>query len=136
MQSRRWTARATILGAVVAAFAAFGASSAFAVGSPTVTTIGSSANPSPACGTVTLTATVHGVLLPPLGFVQFFDGVSTLGGLQTLGIDGGFLGLPTSHSSASIAAALSVGPHLISAVYAGTDIPSTGTLLQVVSGAT
>lgn len=113
---------------------------AHAVGSPTVTTLKSSLNPSPACATVTFTATVFGTLLPPLGGVQFFDGASTLGGIQFLTPDfDTFLGahiIPTNHSSATVEVALSGGAHAITVVYAGTDVPSSaGPLAQNVTSA-
>jgi hypothetical protein len=136
MKANSWATRAAILGLVLLAFGAISASPAFAIASPTDTTLESSQNPSPACGTVTFKATVHGLLLPPLGFVQFFDGASTLGGIQAISIDGGFLGLPTSHSSASISVALSGGVHFISVGYAGTDLPSGDSLVQNVTAAT
>lgn len=135
----------TIILALACCLAAFNAAPAFAVGSPTVTTIGSSQNPAPACSSVTFTATVHGALWPdsPLGFVQFFDGVSTLGAPQVISYDFdpdpifGTHTIPTNHSSASISVVLSGGSHSITAVYAGTDVPSTGgPLVQTITAAT
>ena len=142
MKAKGWATHVAILGLVLIAFAAIAASPAFAVGSPTVTTLESSQNPSPACGTVTFTATVHGAPWPdsPLGGVQFFDGASTLGGIQLITWDfGSFLGfpVPTNHSSGSISLQLSGGTHVITVVYAGTDLPSTGgPLVQSVTAAT
>ena len=76
MKARSLATRVALLGSVLIGFGAFAASPALAIGSPTVTTLESSQDPSPACGTVTLTATVFGAIWPdsPLGFVQFFDG--------------------------------------------------------------
>jgi hypothetical protein len=142
MKTKGWATRVAILGLALIAFAAIAASPAFAVGSPTVTTLDSSQNPSAACGTVTFKATVHGAPWPdsPLGGVQFFDGASTLGGIQLITWDfGSFLGLPvpTNHSSGSISVQLSGGTHVITVVYAGTDLPSTGgPLVQNVTAAT
>jgi hypothetical protein len=115
------------------------ASSALAVGSPTTSSISSSKNPSNAGDNVTFSVTVKGALPPPLGFVQFFDGASPLGGPQALSPD--FSGtcpfcLPTNHSSASVSTSgLSVGTHTISVAYAGTDVPSGDSLQQKVNGA-
>ena len=145
MRGRGWAARVAILGSVVAAFGALAASPAFGAGSPTVTTLASSQNPSPACTSVRFTATVHGAFFPdsPLGFVQFFDGASTLGTPQLITFDFdpdpifGTHTIPTNHSSASISVSLSGGTHVITAVYAGADFPSTGgPLVQTVTAAT
>ena len=128
---------------VLVGFGAIAASPAFAIGSPTITTLDSSQNPSAACGQVTFTATVFGALFPdsPIGGVQFFDGASTLGGIQAISFDfDTFLGahvVPTNHSSGSITVQLSGGTHIISVVYAGLDFPSRGgPLTQNVTAAT
>ena len=143
MKSRRWATRVAILGLVSIVIGALAPTPAYALGSPTVTTLESSQNPSPACGTVTFKATVHGVFPPPLGGVQFFDGTSALGGIQIITPDFdpdpifGTHIIPTNHSSATISVPLSGGSHLITVVYAGTDVPSTGgPLLQNVTAAT
>ena len=142
MKVKSWATRVAILGLVLVGFCAVAASPAFAVGSPTVTTLESSQNPSAACGSVTFTATVHGLPWPdsPLGGVQFFDGASTLGGIQLISWDfGSFLGVPvpTDHSSGSITVQLSGGTHIITVLYGGTDLPSTGgPLVQTVTAAT
>ena len=44
-----------------------------------LTDIGSSRNPAPACTGVTFSATVYGIIPPPLGGVIFFDGGVALG---------------------------------------------------------
>jgi hypothetical protein len=131
------------LGVVSIAFGALASSPALALGSPTVTTLTSSQNPSAGCGTVTFTATVYGAIFPdsPIGAVQFFDGASTLGGITPITFDfDTFLGahvVPTNHSSASISVQLSGGTHAISVVYAGLDVPSSaGPLVQSVNAAT
>jgi large repetitive protein len=127
---------------VLVGFGAIAASPAFAIGSPTITTLDSSQNPSAACGSVTFKATVFGALFPdsPIGAVQFFDGSSTLGGIQPISFDfDTFLGahvVPTNHSSGSITVQLSGGTHLITVVYAGLDFPSHGgPLVQNVTAA-
>src|SRR5664279_4707513 len=113
---RWWTTRAAILGLTLFAFAAVPAP-ARAIGSPTVTTLESSQNPSPACGLVTFKATVFGALFPdsPEGGVQFLDGGSTLGNIQIITPDfDTVLGahvVPTDHSSATITVRLSGGTH-------------------------
>ncbi|MGZ4407599.1 MAG: Ig-like domain-containing protein [Gaiellaceae bacterium] len=142
MKVKSWATRVAILGLVLVGCCAVAASPAFAVGSPTVTTLESSQNPSAACGSVTFTATVHGLPWPasPLGGVQFFDGASTLGGIQLISWDfGSFFGVPvpTDHSSGSIKVQLSGGTHIITVLYGGTDLPSTGgPLVQNVTAAT
>ena len=143
MKARSWTTRVAILGLVLVAFGAIASAPAFALGSPTVTTLNSPQNPSAACATVTFKATVHGLLWPasPLGVVQFFDGGSPLGGLQAITWDfGSFLGLPTptNHSSATISVPLSGGTHAITVGYVfGTDVPSVSDqLVQTVTAAT
>lgn len=116
---------------------------AHAVGSATVTTLSSSQNPSPACGNVTFTATVFGLLFPasPLGGVQFMDGGSALGAIQVITPDfDTVLGahvVPTNHSSAKLTVTLSGGTHAITVFYAGTDLPShSGPLFQNTTAAT
>ena len=142
MKARSWATRVAILGLVLIGFGVVSSAPAFAVGSPTITSLDSSQNPSPACGAVTFTATVHGLPWPdsPLGLVQFFDGGSTLGGVQVITWDfGSFLGVPTptNHSSASISVPLSGGTHVITVGYFGTDAPSTGgPLVETVTAAT
>jgi len=143
MKARNLATRVALLGSVLIAFGALAASPALAVASPTVTTLESSQNPSPACGTVTFKATVFGAIWPdsPLGGVQFFDGGSTLGSPQIITWDfDTFLGqhvVPTDHSSASITVPLSGGTHIITVEYAGIDLPSAGgPLTQTVTAAT
>jgi large repetitive protein len=145
MKLTRWSA--LVAAAVLLPLATAGLTStpAYAVGFPTTTTIGSSANPSAACGSVTFTATVHGALFPdsPEGLVQFFDGDSLLGGPQVITPDFdpdpifGTHTIPTNHSSASITVSLSGGSHTITAGYVlGTDVPSVGgPLFQEVTAA-
>jgi hypothetical protein len=140
MKVKIWATRVALLAFALVAFSAVPAP-VLAVGTPTHTTIDSSQNPSPACTSVTFTATVHAVLLSPLGLVQFFDGASTMGGPQVLTPDfDDFLGepiIPTNHSSASVSRTLSGGTHIITAVYVGTDAPSTGgPLSQSITAAT
>jgi hypothetical protein len=119
---------------------------AAALGSPTVTTLDSSQNPSTACGSVTFTATVHGALFPdnPEGFVQFADGASNLGAPQLITPDFnddpvfGTHTIPTNHSSATLTVSLSGGTHIITVAYLGpSDLPSPGgPLTQTVNAAT
>lgn len=139
---RSWATRVAILGLMLFAFAAI-PPSARAVGSLTHTTLESSQNPSPACGSVTFKATVFGLLFPdsPEGGVQFLDGGSTLGNIQIITPDfDTILGehvVPTNHSSATITVPLSGGSHVITVAYAGTDVPSIGgPLVQNVTAAT
>jgi hypothetical protein len=143
MKARNLATRVAVFGSVLIGFGALAASPALAVASPTVTTLESSQNPSPACGTVTFKATVFGAVWPdsPLGGVQFFDGGSTLGSPQIITWDfDTFLGahvVPTDHSSASITVPLSGGTHIITVQYAGLDLPSAGgPLTQTVTAAT
>jgi hypothetical protein len=143
MKARSLATRVALLGSVLIGFGALAASPALAIGSPTVTTLESSQNPSPACGTVNFKATVFGAVWPdsPLGVVQFFDGASTLGSPQIITWDfDTFLGehvVPTNHSSASITVPLSGGTHIITVQYVGIDVPSTGgPLTQTVTAAT
>ncbi len=132
MKLKRWSVLAALTLVVPLAAAGLIAQPAAAAGFPTTTTIGSSANPSAACGSVTLTATVHGALFPdsPEGLVQFFDGASLLGGPQLITPDFdpdpifGTHTIPTNHSSATLSVSLSGGTHVITAAYAGTDVPS------------
>jgi hypothetical protein len=142
MKARNWATRVAIFGLAMIG-GAVATSSALAIGSPTVTSLESSQNPSPACGTVTFKATVFGNVFPdsPIGAVQFFDGASTLGGIQPITFDfDTFLGahiVPTNHSSGSISVQLSGGTHIITVVYAGLDFPSSaGPLVQNVTAAT
>jgi hypothetical protein len=137
-----WATRVAILGLALFAFAAI-PTPARAIGSPTVTTLESSQNPSPASGQVTFKATVFGALWPdsPVGGVQFFDGGSPLGNIQIVTWDfDTFLGkhvIPTNHSSATITVSLSGGSHVITVAYAGLDAPSSGgPLVQNVTAAT
>ena len=143
MRSHRWVVRVSIAVAFALLTVGLTATPAAAVGSPTVTTLSSSQNPSPACGTVTFTATVYGAIWPdsPLGGVQFLDGTNALGGIQIITWDfDTFLGahvVPTNHSSATITVPLSGGTHNITVAYGGTDLPSTGgPLVQNVTAAT
>ena len=133
----------SIVSVAVLLIGSLSAAPASAVGFPTVTTLDASPNPSPACGLVTITATVHGAIFPdsPNGLVQFFDGASLLGGLQLITPDFTYvLGVkvgPTDHSSAFIQVPLSGGTHVITAGYAGTDVPSLSSpLIQNVTAAT
>lgn len=136
VRTRPWANRLAAAGVTTIVIAglmsAVSAPPAYALGSPTITTVSSSQNPSAACGNVTFTATVYGALFPdsPLGGVQFFDGASTLGSLQVITPDfDTFLGahvVPTNHSSATVTASLSGGSHSITVQYAGTDVPSHG----------
>ncbi len=102
--------------------------------------LGSSRNPSPACSSVTFTATVFGIIPPPFGLVTFFDGLTALGlpeGLvpdthDVLGVP-----LPTNHSSASISTSLGAGTHIITFGYAATEVGVgvSGPLVQEVTAA-
>ena len=143
MRSHHLAVRLAVLGATVVAVGVVAAPAlAFGI---TATSVGSSQNPSAACGNVTFTATVTGFFPPPLGFVQFFDGGSTLGGLQTLTPDfdavplTGLKIVPTNHSSTTITRALAGGSHVITAFYPGGfgDAFSTSPpLIQQVNAAT
>jgi Bacterial Ig-like domain (group 3) len=145
MNVKRWIAMAAAVALVPLAGVVSSAQPALAVGTPTVTTVSSPTNPSTACGSVTFTATVHGAFFPdsPEGFVQFFDGASLLGGPQLITPDFdedpifGTHTIPTNHSSANISVSLSGGSHVITAAYAGTDVPSlSDPLVQTVTAAT
>ena len=132
MKIRSWATGVAIVGSMLITSGVISSPPASAVASPTITTLASSQNPSPACRTVTFTATVHGLFPPPLGVVQFFDGAGLIGGPQLLTPDfdpDPILGthiVPTNHSSASVSASLSGGTHIITAGYVGTDVPSSG----------
>ena len=92
----------------------------------TTTTLASSANPSVSGQNVTFTATVTGVLGPPIGNVTFMDGATPLG---TVALNGAGV--------ATLAVAnLTVASHSIQASYAGTaDFlgSSSNTISQVVN---
>jgi len=140
MKVKIWATRVALLAFALLAFGAIPAP-VLAVGTPTHTDLASSQNPSSACTSVTFTATVHALLLSPLGLVQFFDGASTMGSPQVLTPDfDDFLGepiVPTDHSSASISRVLSGGTHIITVGYVGTDAPSVGgPLSQSITAAT
>ena len=147
MNMKRRIAMVAVLAVVVPLLGVVSAAEpALAEGFPTVTTVSSSANPSTACSSVTLNATVFGAFFPdsPEGLVQFFDGVSLLRAPQLITPDFdpdpifGTHTIPTNHSSASISISLSGGTHFITARYLGpTDVPSTsGPLVQTVTAAT
>jgi hypothetical protein len=76
---------------------------------PTATALTTSVNPSPFGSSLTLTATVTAAQGTPAGNVTFFDGATNLG---TVALSGG--GVATLNTSA-----LSVGPHSLTASYAG-----------------
>ena len=87
-----------------------------------LTDIGSSRNPAPACTGVTFSATVYGIIPPPLGGVIFFDGGVALGA-EVLSPDFDHeLGVPvpTNHSSATISTTLGTGTHIITFAYDST----------------
>ncbi len=91
----------------------------------TITTVGSSLNPSTLGQSVTFTATVSGS--SPTGSIQFLDGST---GLGTVSLTGGVANLALS--------TLSVGTHSITAAYSGDSANSKSTsaiLSQVVSPA-
>jgi hypothetical protein len=145
MKSRRWATRVAILALVPIVAGVLASPPAYAVGLPTVTTVESIPNPSPACTSVALTGVVHGgpFLASPEGLVQFADGGSLLGGPHFISPDFdkdpifGTHTIPTNHSSATISVPLSGGTHLITVSYlGGTDFPSVGTLVQNVTAAT
>jgi hypothetical protein len=84
-----------------------------------LTDLGSSQNPSSACTTVTFTATVYGIIPPPLGGVIFLDGARVLGA-EPLSPDWGDeygIPVPTNHSSATLSTALGAGTHIITFAY-------------------
>ena len=146
MNMRRWIAMVAVLTVVPVVGVVSAAEPALAEGFPTVTTVSSSANPSTACSSVTLNATVFGAFFPdsPEGLVQFFDGASLLRAPQLITPDFdpdpvfGTHTIATNHSSANISISLSGGTHVITARYLGpTDVPSTsGPLVQTVTAAT
>ena len=108
---------------------------AYALGITTMT-VSSSPNPT-ACAPVTLTAVVQGELIGPIGGVQFLDGATLLGGPILITPDGGFAGLPTSHSTATKSVTLSPGSHTIFALFVGPpDTPSHGSASLNVGAAT
>ncbi len=111
--ARFWAARFVVGGFVLLLFAAI--PPRVAASSP-LTDLGSSQNPSSACTTVTFTATVYGIIPPPLGGVIFFDGVHALGA-EALSPDLGDFDLPTNHSSATISTVLGAGTHFITFAY-------------------
>ncbi len=93
----------------------------------TVTTLGSSLNPSQAGQEVTFIVTVSGPtgIAPPTGSVQFLDGGAVLG---TASLSGTVATFKTS--------ALAVGPHSITATYLGADgyaTSTSNTVLQTVT---
>jgi hypothetical protein len=97
---------------------------------PSVTTVGSSANPALAGSAVTFTATVSGSGGVPTGTVAFLDGSSSLG---TGTLNGA--GVATL-STATLSAAAS--PHAITAVYGGSTTFATSTsavLSQIITNA-
>ena len=93
----------------------------------TSTSIASSANPATAGQSITFTATVTGAVSgSPTGTVTFNDGANSLGVATLTG------------NQATLAAALSAGPHAITTTYSGdsTFLPSTSpTLMQTVNAA-
>jgi uncharacterized delta-60 repeat protein len=104
----------------------------FLNGSPTTTTLASSANPSVYGQSVTFTATVSTTgTVSPTGTVQFLDG-STLLGTGTLSTANGI----TTATFATTT--LAVGTHSLSAVYGGdgNDMGSTSAVLSQVVNAT
>jgi hypothetical protein len=85
---------------------------------PSSTLLNAAPNPAFAGQSVTLTATVTGPALTPVGAVTFYDGPTLLGN-RMLDI--------TGHASLSVTT-LSVGPHTLTAAYAGSSFayfPST-----------
>ncbi|HYC89061.1 MAG TPA: M36 family metallopeptidase [Thermoanaerobaculia bacterium] len=76
---------------------------------PTATALTTSANPSPFGSALTLTATVTAAQGTPSGNVTFFDGATNLG---TVALNG-------SGVATLITSALTVGPHSLTASYAG-----------------
>jgi hypothetical protein len=86
-----------------------------------VTTMGSSRDPSPLGRPVTFTATVAGA--SPTGSVDFMDGASSIGGCGAQPVTGGTATCTTS--------GLAVGPHSVTAVYGGdsANIGSASTVL-------
>lgn len=104
----------------------------------TTTSVESSNNPSSVGQSVTFSATVQAVTIPPpLGFATFFDGSSVLGVAVLVPQFGTFCGcVPTAHSIARLSTAdLAQGTHTIRAVYLGDvdDVGSTGSMTQTVT---
>ena len=98
------------------------------VAAPTITTLGSSANPSVLGTAVTFTATVSGAIGVPTGTVSFLDGATTIAG-ATL----------TDGAAAVSVTQLGAGPHSITAVYDGDPTFASSTsaaLTQNVTGGT
>ncbi len=97
----------------------FAAIPARVAASSPLTDLGSSQNPSSACTSVTFTATVYGIIPPPLGGVVFFDGTHALGA-EALSPDWGDeygVPVPTNHSSATLSTVLGAGAHNITFAY-------------------
>lgn len=83
------------------------------------TDIGSSQNPAPACTNVTFSATVYGIIPPPVGTVAFLDGADLLG-VEVLSpdFDHDFgVPVPTNYSSATVSKTLTGGTHHITFAY-------------------
>jgi beta-lactam-binding protein with PASTA domain len=94
----------------------------FATGGPTRTTLAASSNPSTLGQSVTFTATVTGS--NPTGTVQYMDGSNSLA--APVGLSGGAATLTIS--------ILSVGTHLITAIYSGdsSNAPSASPIVNEV----
>jgi len=100
-------------------------------GSPTTTTLTSSANPSNPGANVTLTGSVIGT--SPTGTVNFLDGLSSIGACSAIALSGS----GNTRTAACSTTTLTVGTHNITAVYSGdgTNAGSTSSgLSQVVNG--
>jgi filamentous hemagglutinin family protein len=93
------------------------------------TTVTSSANPSVAGVTITLTATVTGIA--PTGTVLFADGATTITGCAAVALTGA----GNTRTAACMTSALAQGSHTINATYSGDagNAPSSGALTQVVT---
>ncbi len=142
-QRGRWTARTIVFCTVLIAAGAMAAMPASAAGFPTSTSLEGLPNPSPACGAVTIKATVSGALFPasPYGIVELLDNGAPLGTvILTPDFDPdpifGTHVIPTRHQSGKITVRLSQGEHLITGSYVGTDVPSSGSYVQHVTAAT
>jgi hypothetical protein len=139
MKLGSWAARISVVATV--ALLAGGLTALPAAADGALPSVSSSQNPSNACGSVTFTATVHGI--PTIGGAVFFDGLSPIGAAPiTPDFDPdpitGIHDIPTDHSSGSISVSLPGGTHVITAAvgtlsnFGGLSDP----LVQTVNAAT
>ena len=94
----------------------------------TTTALASSANPSATGGSVTLTATVTGVV--PTGAVNFKDGGTSIAGCSAVNVTGS----GNARTAACTTSGLSTGTHSITAAYGGdaSNLASTSSALSQV----